>query len=335
VFIYPEFIYFSLKKFKQKRTAHPQIRYSPLLPYVVSFQEDLAKETNAHFLAFNTSTTFRFSGNQKIIKEKFDYIPLKDALSNENYEFFQMRRFPHTLLIKELTSNTFSDHFHKFRTFIDVFHSFQENDPTFTYFLDYFFVHPHFQLRRILYYLDGENGTISFEKNEQEILLTIKNKTNAFSLSKDAALFLEDYLKKRQQGLRLKGQISPPRNYFDDFMDTLEDFSEHDTIQDRIHDELLDETNRDYKKIERTAQQYLNHNSNSKRYYLNNDRVVYFSFLEKTFILSCIDEQEEPFHFTSCPIESTEEEVEKAVMRLSKHQFNHFLNSKKRSNERF
>lgn len=333
LYIYPNFIYFSLISFKQKGIVHPQISYSPLLPKFVSFQEDVAKEKKVSFLAFNTSTSFRFSGNQKMIKDKFSYIPARDVFSNKHREFFQMKHFPHTLLVKELKEGAFYDYLFLNKAFIDIFHSFRENDSTFTYTLDYFFVKPHFHLKRIFYYLDGENGKISFEKNEQEILLTIKDKTHSFSESENAAHFLEAYLKRRQKGLRIKNQISPPRDYFDEFMGTLEDFSYHDSIQNQIHDELLTLTNRDYKKIEQTAKECLNHDFNSKCYYLNNDRIEYFSFLEKTFILTCIDGREIPFDFTSCSIENTKEEVEKAVIKLSKHQLDYFLTSNKYSNK--
>ena len=333
LYIYPNFVYFSLISFKQKRIVHPQISYSPLLPKFVSFQEDVAKEKKVSFLAFDTSTSFRFSGNQKMIKDKFSYMTARDTLSNKHREFFQMKHFPHTLLIKELKEGAFYAYLYQNKVFIDIFHLFQENDPTFTYTLDYFFVKPHFYLKRIFYYLDGENGTISFKQRKHEIFLTIKEKTHSFSSSEDAASFLDDYLKRRQKGLRIKNQISPPRNYFDEFMGTLEEFSYQDSIQNQIHDELLTLTHRDYKKIERAAKEYLNNNINSKCYYLNNDRIEYFSFLEKTFILTCIDGREIPFDFTSCPVENTKEEVEKAVIKLSKHQLDYFLTSNKYSNK--
>jgi len=335
VFIYSEFIYFSMEKFKQKHTKFLHLDSSPLLPYFLSFQENLAKELNAAFLICQITASFQMTKNRRDIKEKFNYASLRDIISDEEVEFFVLRPFALYFFIKDLKPNAFLNYFHRYKAIIDVFHSFQEKDPTFDYSLEYSFKKPHLQLKQIDYYLDGEEEIIFLKENEQIISINIKDKTNIFHSLKEVELFLEDYLKRRQQGLRLKGQLSPPKTFFNNLMYHLEGFSEYKQIQDKIHDKLLYEENLDYKIIERAAQEYVKNYNRPNSYYLNDDRVVYFSFLEKTFILSLIDDKEEPFYFTSCSIENTQEEVEKAVMMLSKYQFNEFLDSNKHSNERF
>lgn len=148
-------------------------------------------------------------------------------------------------------------------------------------------------VKPILFYHQGEKGKEKVYEVEHEKI----------------PHFFETLLEKKQQSLRLKYLSNPPRNQFDCLAKELLGFKRTSPIPDALHQKFMEIFKGDYLKIEIMAKTLLAEKDSLTTYQLKKDRIVYFTFEEKCFVIGFYEKSDQKYLFKHVPIDEAEEAI--------------------------